>query len=536
MKIATMHTATAHKGIVSSPHHLASQAGRDVLKEGGTAIEATVAMASTLSVLYPHMTGLGGDSFWIILTPDGKTHAIDACGRLSQQATLEWYQRQNLSAIPWRGGAAANTVAGTLSGWQAALRYSGSCQRPLPLHRLLEPAHFYATYGRTVSSSESTLLHEKADELHDPHFRHTFFPSDGITPLRNGEHCCSPALADTLRTLSRKGLSCFYDGDLTRALVHDLHEAGSPLTEEDFRTHHVTDTAPLYTDISHGRLYNTAPPTQGAASLLILALFDRLKGTIPAESADYLHLIIEATKRAFIYRNQFIDGRDEAENYARTLLINAQHIEQMSARIDPKRAFPWTAQTQWGDTTWMGAIDHNGMAVSMIQSLYFEYGSGVFLPQTGIIWQNRGASFRLTPSGWNALSPRKKPFHTLNPAAARLRDGRTLVYGTMGGEGQPQTQAALFTRHVHYNVPIQETITRPRWLLGRTWGNDSLSLKLEPGFSADTIQSLRQRGHVIDKLSTLSSLMGHAGMLSRHPHGLLEGGYDPRSDGSVAGW
>ncbi|MXV43705.1 gamma-glutamyltransferase [Saccharibacter sp. 17.LH.SD] len=531
-----MHTATARKGLVSSPHHLASQAGCDVLKEGGTAIEATIAIASTLSVIYPHMTGLGGDGFWLILTPDGKTQAIDACGCLAQRVTLDWYQKKHVSEIPWRGGLAANTVAGTVSGWEAALRYSEIIQRPLPLHRLLQNALYYASHGRTVSRSESAVLCEKNDELQNPHFRKFFFPSDGRTPLHENETVCSPALAHTFHTLIKNGLSSFYEGELARSLVHDLQQAGSPLIEEDFLQHKATYKTPLHIESSHGQLYNTAPPTQGAASLLILALFDRLKDHVPVETADYLHLLVEATKQAFIYRNRFIDGHSESENHTRTLFASSKQIDQIGSQINRYQALPWTAQTQWGDTTWMGAIDGNGMAVSMIQSLYFEYGSGVLLPQSGIIWQNRGSSFRLAPSGWNALTPGRKPFHTLNPAAARLHDGRTLVYGTMGGEGQPQTQAALFTRHVHYGVPIQESINRPRWLLGRTWGNDSLSLKIEPGFSPDILHILQQRGHIIEELPARSSLMGHAGMLSRHAHGLLEGGYDPRSDGSVAGW
>lgn len=187
------------------------------------------------------------------------------------------------------------------------------------------------------------------------------------------------------------------------------------------------------------------------------------------------------------------------------------------------QSFPWTDETQRGDTTWMGAIDRDGVAVSMIQSLYFEFGSGVMLPQSGIVWQNRGASFRLLEHGWNVLRPGAKPFHTLNPAAARLKDGRTMVYGTMGGEGQPQTQAAIFSRHVRYGVPLQEAICRPRWLLGRTWGKQSLSLKMEPGFAPEVLSHLRSAGHEVEELAERSIVMGHAGALVRHENGRLEG-------------
>ncbi len=170
----------------------------------------------------------------------------------------------------------------------------------------------------------------------------------------------------------------------------------------------------------------------------------------------------------------------------------------------------------------------------MIQSLYFEFGSGVFLPESGMIWQNRGSSFQLSESGWNSLRPGRKPFHTLNPALARFDDGRTMVYGTMGGEGQPQTQAAIFSRYARYGVPLQQAVTAPRWLLGRTWGMESISLKMESSFSPSLVQELRNAGHDIELVAPFSSMMGHAGALVRHGNGLLEGAFDPRSDGCVA--
>ena len=174
------------------------------------------------------------------------------------------------------------------------------------------------------------------------------------------------------------------------------------------------------------------------------------------------------------------------------------------------------------------------MMVSVIQSTYFEFGSGLVLPKTGIVWQNRGASFKLAESGWNALKPGRKPFHTLNPALARLDDGRTLAYGTMGGEGQPQTQAAVYSRIVRYGVDLGEAIARPRWLLGRTWGEDSTTLKLEADFAPELIAQLAEAGHEVEVLPKCNSTMGHAGAIMRHPSGLLEGASDPRADGVAA--
>jgi gamma-glutamyltranspeptidase/glutathione hydrolase len=184
----------------------------------------------------------------------------------------------------------------------------------------------------------------------------------------------------------------------------------------------------------------------------------------------------------------------------------------------------------------MGVIDAAGRAASFIQSIYHEFGSGVVLPESHVNWQNRGCSFSLDASRLNVLAPGKKPFHTLNPALARFKDGRTMVYGTMGGDGQPQTQAAVFTRYAVFGQPLQQAISAPRWLLGRTWGSMSETLKLESRFGADVLEELRRRGPEVEVLGAFDETMGHAGAVLRHAGGALEGGYDPRGDGAVAGY
>jgi gamma-glutamyltranspeptidase/glutathione hydrolase len=218
------------------------------------------------------------------------------------------------------------------------------------------------------------------------------------------------------------------------------------------------------------------------------------------------------------------------------LLDDAATLDAMAAGIDLRRALPWPQPPSAGDTTWFAAIDARGRAVSAIQSLYFEFGSGVVLPRTGIVWQNRGASFRLAEDGWNALKPRRKPFHTLNPALARFDDGRVMAYGTMGGEGQPQTQAAVFTRYARFGMPLQEAVSAPRWLLGRAWGDPSAALKLEDRFDPALYAELRAAGHAVELVAPFETMMGHAGAIVRDPAGVLEGASDPRSDGGVAAW
>jgi gamma-glutamyltranspeptidase/glutathione hydrolase len=208
----------------------------------------------------------------------------------------------------------------------------------------------------------------------------------------------------------------------------------------------------------------------------------------------------------------------------------------MAADIDMHVAMAWPPAGCHSDTVWMGAIDGDGCVVSFIQSIYWEFGSGVVLRDSGILWQNRGASFQLDPAAVNAVGPGLKPFHTLNPALARLADGRTMAYGTMGGEGQPQTQATVFTRHVLFGQGLQAAVTAPRWLLGRTWGAQSTTLKLEDRFDAGLIGALKAAGHVVETVPAFSDLMGHAGAIVRRPDGTLEGAADPRSNGAVGAW
>jgi gamma-glutamyltranspeptidase/glutathione hydrolase len=184
----------------------------------------------------------------------------------------------------------------------------------------------------------------------------------------------------------------------------------------------------------------------------------------------------------------------------------------------------------------MGVVDAEGRAVSFIQSLYHEFGSGVVLGRTGINWQNRGCSFSLDPAALNALAPGRKPFHTLNPALAVLGDGRVMVYGNMGGDGQPQTQSAVFTRSVVFGWAPQAAVSAPRWLLGRTWGQTTDTLKLESRFAPEVVAALRARGHDVEVIGEYDETVGHAGAILRHPNGVLEGGADPRSDGGVAAY
>jgi gamma-glutamyltranspeptidase/glutathione hydrolase len=528
-----LNTPMSLRGMVTSPHHLASEAGIAVLREGGNAIEAAVAMAAALPVVYPHMTSIGGDGFWLVSVPGKEVIAIDACGAAGEHATPEFYRKARLARIPWRGPKAALTVAGTISGWGEALQLSKEIGGRLPLSRLVEDAAWHAETGFAVTKSQADLTAEKLKELKAvPGFAAQYLVG-GKAP-REGARMKFPALAQTLKRLGKDGTGDFYSGKLGKAIASDLAAIGAPVTAGDLKRHKASRRTPLSVNVRAGQLFNFPPPTQGLASLMILALFDRLK----VKSVDdfaYLHAIIEATKQAFIVRDRIVgDPASMTEDPA--TYLEAKALDRLAKRIDPKRALPWPAPVDKGDTIWLGAIDKDGVAVSFIQSIYFEYGSGCVLPETGIVWQNRGAAFLLDRPGPRLLAPGRKPFHTLNPALARLGDGRTMVYGTMGGEGQPQTQSAIFSRYAMLGVPLQQAITRPRWLLGKMWGEETMTLKLEGRFDPAVVQQMKAGGHDVEVFPDFSVSMGHAGAVVRHADGTFEGATDPRSDGAAHGF
>ena len=528
-----LYTSGHRRGVVAAPHHAAAEAGRAILAEGGNAIEAMVAMAAAIAAVYPHMNHIGGDGFWLIRERNGRVRALMAAGRAGAKASIDFYRDHGHDEIPGRGPLAALTAPGAVAGWMLALELAKALGGRLPLRTLLEAAIRHAGDGTAVTRSQARLTAEKLGELKDlPGFAATFL-RDGKSP-EAGAVCRQPALAATLDHLVRAGLTDFYRGDVGAEIAADLARIGSPLTRADLERTAATLAEPLSLTIDAGTLYNAPPPTQGLASLIILGLFARLRVT-EAEGFDFVHALVEATKRAFRVRDRAVTDPDRLPALPERFL-DAKFLDGEAALIDRRKAAPWPPSPTKGDTVWMGAADANGLAVSCIQSIYWEFGSGCVLPATGVLMQNRGASFSLDRKALNALAPGLMPFHTLNPALAVLRDGRVIAYGTMGGDGQPQTQAALFARHVLYRQPLAEALDRSRWLLGRTWGSNVTKLRLEDGFPDNLIDRLLSAGHDIDVLSErYSDLMGHAGAVILHSDGTLEGGHDPRADGGAAG-
>ena len=526
-----LHSAGHSRGVAAAPHHAAAQVGRDVIAEGGNAIEAMVAMAAMIVAVYPHMTHIGGDGFWLIREPSGRVRSIEAAGFAGAGATRALYR--DYETIPPRGPLAALTVPGAIGGWALAMEAARTFGGRMPLGELLGAAIRAAHEGYVVARSQAALTTEKLSELKDvPGFAATFL-ADGKPP-EQGATMRQAALAVTLDHLARAGLDDFYRGDVGREIAADLERIGSPVTRHDLERYEARVRDPLSVTLRAGTLYNTRPPTQGLASLMILALFERL-GVKQAETFEHVHGAVEATKRAFRVRDTYVTDYDHLA-HPPDRYLDAQFLDAEAAKIDMRRAAPWPAPPEKGDTIWMGAADAKGLVVSYIQSLYWEFGSGCVLPATGVLMQNRGASFSLRPDAVNPLEPGRRPLHTLNPALAVLRDKRVIAYGTMGGDGQPQSQAALFTRYALFGQPLDRAIDAPRWLLGRTWASTHTNVRLESSFDGQVIERLMSAGHDVEVLGeAYSDTMGHAGAVVLHPDSTLEGAHDPRADGGAAG-
>jgi oxamate amidohydrolase len=522
-----LNTAYGYQGGFSAPHRLATLTGQNVLAKGGSAIEAMVAAAATISVVYPHMNGIGGDGFWIIKRKGEAPIAIEACGQAAALATPEWYGAQgHHNTIPTRGGLAALTVPGTIGGWHAVLSLVDP-RRALSLSDLLSDAIHYAKTGIAVSGNQADCTAQKLDGLAQvPGFAAQFLIDH--RPPKAGDKMVQAALGQTLAHLAENGLMDFYQGRIAQKHANYLEANGSPLRGQDFAQYQARITKPLQVTTSLGQLYNMTAPTQGVSSLMILALFDRLK-VEKAESFAHLHGLIEATKQAFIQRNSALGDPRNMQVSAQDWLLD-ENLDQKVAAINSEKAMAWPYVPSEGDTIWMGASDAEGTVVSFIQSVFWEFGSGLTCPETGVFFQNRGAGFSLA-TGPNQLSPGHYPFHTLNPAMAHLSDGRVMAYGTMGGEGQPQTQAAVFSRYAQFGQSLQMAVTAPRWLLGRTWGDNTTSLKLEGRIAPDLVKALLRAGHHVEMIDDYSDLAGHAGAVVLHSSGLVEAASDPRSDG-----
>ncbi|PYN96638.1 MAG: gamma-glutamyltransferase [Candidatus Rokuibacteriota bacterium] len=528
--------ARATRGMVAAPHALAAEAGRAIFTAGGNALDAAIAAAATIAVVYPHMNSVGGDNFWLIYDARARRlRALNACGRSAARIDADDYRTRYGDSMPIRGGSAAMMAPGVVSGWWEAHRMSrDGLGSPISWTQLVEAAVHYARDGfavspgqRRVTAGASALFAAGAPA----EVRRSFWPVYHPDRFADGRFVQTD-LATTLAAIAEGGSEEFYRGDLARRIVAGASAVGSPLTLSDLSEHRADWVEPLRVRYRGGEATSFPPPTQGFAALAILALLDGFD-VAGLDDADYVHVIVEATKLAFEDRDRYL-ADPAVVPVPVDHCLDAARLVRRRDLISRRAAMVAGGSSGDGDTIAIVAADADGNAVSVIQSTYHEFGAAVVAGDTGLLLQNRGAFFSLDPRHPNALAPRKRTAHTLIPSIYMVGGRPRLVYGTMGGEGQPQTQAALVTRLVDRWLGPQAAVEAPRWLYGRTWGEPSKALRIEQRFGDDVATSLGERGHDVRVVEAWSDLMGHAQCIALDD-GILLGGSDPRADGAALG-
>jgi gamma-glutamyltranspeptidase/glutathione hydrolase len=540
MDITTGRPVTmAPHGMVACPHALASQAGVDALRAGGSAVDAAIAASSVLAVVYPHMTGVGGDAFWLI--HDAKTGAVrylDGGGRAAASAGTDWFTQRGHTEVPFRGILPATlTTPGAVSSWAEAHRLYGR----LPLARDLDSAIDYARGGFPVTARLAGWIAATADELaRHPHTAAIFLPG-GQAP-RAGARLANPGLARTLEALARDGHAGFYEGEVGRALARFSAEQGGFFDETDLAAQSARWGEPLQGSYRDVTIYETPAPTQGFTVLEMLNLIEPFElHRRPFLGPDHAHLMVQAKQIAYHDRDRHLaDPMFAAVPMDR--LVSKAYADERRRLMDPARALPWDKVPSYGsltgDTVFIAAVDAEGNAAALINSLYGVFGSGVVAGDTGVVLQNRSAYFSLDPAHPNCVAPGKTPLHTLIASLA-FRAGKLWgVVGCMGADGQPQIHAQTYVSMIDHGRDIQEAVEAPRWLSGRFGlGESRDTLHIESRFPQATIDELERRGHLLDRWGPFNELAGHAHGITIDPEsGLRMGGSDPRSDGAAIGY
>ena len=520
----------ARHAAIATPNELASVAGLSMLSRGGSAVDAMVAANAALGVVYPHMTGPGGDAFWLIHdAATGRQHVLNATGRAAAAATREAFS--GAAEIPPRGARAAITAPAAVDGWAQAHARFGR----LPLAKCLAPAVGLARDGFPVSDSLARYLDGwRALLAADPSTAGAYLRPDG-SPYRRGEVMRLPRLADTLDAIAASGRAAFYEGEIAASIAAELVRRGGLLSPEDLADHRSDWVEPVAVSY-RGRTAVAPPPnSQGFAGLQILGMLEYVDvAALAGDLSGYVDAVVRATALAFEDRDRYLCDPDFG-HVPLDRLLDPQYLAERAAHLDRAPAGTLVAPRAAGDTTFSCAVDADGNAAAVIQSIYQEWGSGIVAGDTGVLLQNRGCFFSLHPGHPNCLAPGKRTAHTLTAAMVIGDDGPELIYGSMGGEGQPQTQAAIATRVVDHGHSVQEAIDAPRWLLGRTWGEQHRGLRLEARFGRAVADELAARGHEnVSLVEDYTDVMGHAQAIQIFADH-LEAAADPRSDGAALG-
>ncbi|MET7998929.1 gamma-glutamyltransferase family protein [Amycolatopsis sp. NPDC005232] len=510
---------------VVSPHWRATETGHDVLAAGGNALDAALATNAMLWACYPHMCGLGGD-IWILYfdAATSRVHCLNGSGGAPRSATPEEYARRGHTRVPVKGPLSL-AVPGAAAGWDDGSRRFGS----IPVADLLRPAAKAARDGVEITPKLAGWMAKDRELLTGDPGLATVFTEAG-EPLPAGATFRQPALAATLDRLADAGFADFYRGELGEALARGTAEAGGLLTADDLKAHASLWVQPVTTRFDGVQVVTTPPNSQGVTALEMLNLLCLLEGGRAAPgSARQLNAFLEARRLAYIDRNRYL-GDPAHVTVPVDMLSSLDHARRVAD--DASVLTAGSSKPLEGDTVYLGAVDRCGNACSVIQSIYHPFGSGFVPAGTGVLMANRGAYFSLDKEHPNVIAPGKRPVHTLMASMA-LKDNRPwLVFGTMGGEGQPQTNVQVLLRVLAGASPA-EAVAAPRVLSGQLFPGDADDqLHVEEHFGADVIAELRRLGHKVKLVPAHDEMMGHA-------HAILidgdrvQAGADPRSDGAA---
>ncbi len=520
-------------GAVSAGHPLAAQAGLDVLKRGGNATDAVIAMAGVLAVTRPHMNGIGGDAFGIFYDgASGEVTALNASGRSGALATPDFFLAAGYDAIP-ETGALSVSVPGAVAGWADAHARYGT----RPFAELLEPAIRYARDGFAVSTRLALDFEAQGGPLNE-HGRALYLPGGSPPPV--GTLLANPELAASLEAIATGGKAAYYRGPIGRTLAAFVEELGGHLRPIDFENHSSTWVEPLRGAYLDHTILVMPPNTQGPAQL---ALMEMAKAHTLAEmghnSPEYLHTLIELKKLAFADRDRWVADPEMAD-VPIAQLLDADYLRDRAGTVDPNSAAESRApgfgdvlghdtegMDDTGDTVYLTAVDQWGNAVSWIQSNFAGFGSGLLEPETGILLHNRGALYTLEAGHPNQVAPLKRPYHTLSPMMALRPDGGlAFTLGTPGGDSQPQSLIQIVNNMLLFDMTPQQAIEAARF---RSMGGTSVSL--ENRVSRATAEGLIERGHQLRLIDGWTATFGGAQMIVFDPAtGVLTAAADPRRE------
>ncbi|MFJ4144620.1 gamma-glutamyltransferase family protein [Pseudomonas sp. NPDC089734] len=509
--------------MVACSQPLAAQAGLDMLRRGGNAVDAAIAAAMVLTVVEPTGCGIGSDAFAIVW--DGQAlQGLNASGRAPQAWTPEHFAGQ--SAMPQRGWGAV-TVPGAVSAWVALSERYGK----LPFATLAEPAIGYARNGYQLTPIIAELWRRGADVLKSqPGFAECFLPN-GKAPVA-GEKVRLPDHARTLELIAETKGEAFYRGELAEAMIAHANANGSVMSLDDLATHTVDWIDTLSVPYAGAVVHELPPNGQGIATLAGLGMLEALGvGEHPVDSVETVHPVLEAMKLALADLDFHVADHDHMR-VASEHLLDADYLKSRAALVTEQAGNPGHGSPRAGGTVYLSAADESGMMISFIQSNYMGFGSGVVVPGTGISLQNRGAGFSLDPTHVNVVAPRKRPFHTIIPGFVMNADGTPLMsFGLMGGPMQAQGHLQMMMRILRYKQNPQAAADAPRWRI-----ESGLKVAVERAFDPRVVEALRSKGHAIDVEEPSGVFaFGGAQIIQRTAHGYV-GGTDPRKDGLVAAY